>query len=231
MSRRNNTARRCDRCRMHLSLCVCPLIPRIVTRTRLLLVIHRSEIRKPTNTGRLATESLVNSEVVVRGRRESQVEPLPIPEGTMPVLLYPAEDAVPLVDLAPTLPSDRPITLIVPDGNWRQASKVRHRVPGLREVACVTLPASESKPSVYRLRSEAHAHGLATIEAIARALGVLEGPHVEAALETPFRAMVERTLWARGDMETEDVTGGIPEGAVRHDPASGVLGLAAARAR
>jgi DTW domain-containing protein len=219
MSRRNNAARRCAQCRMHKSLCVCALIPRIETRTRLLLVIHRAEDRKPTNTGRLAAACLVNSEVVVRGHAAELAEPLRLAPGSQPVLLYPAEDAVPLVDLAPSLGPD--VTLIVPDGNWRQASKVRARVPGMREVPCVTLPASAAKPSVYRLRSEAHAHGLATIEAIARAMAILEGPHVEEALELPFRAMVERTLWARGDLEAEDVTGGIPEGALRHDPESG----------
>jgi DTW domain-containing protein len=231
MSRRNNFAHRCERCRMHQSLCVCALIPRVVTRTRVLLVIHRSEDRKPTNTGRLAADCLVNSEVVRRGDPSAQAGPLPIPEGTVPILLYPAEDAVPLVDLAPRI-GEKPVTLIVPDGNWRQAFKVRNRVPGLREVACVTLPASLAKPSIYRLRSEAHAHGLATIEAIARALRVLEGSRgreIEEALEFPFRAMVERTLWARGALEAEDVTGGIPQGAERHDPVSGVL--AAARAR
>jgi DTW domain-containing protein len=216
---------------MHQSLCVCALIPRIETRTRVVVVIHFSEERKTTNTGRLAAECLVNSELVVRGHRESQSEPsepLSIPEGSTPVLLYPAEDAVPLVDLAPKL-DGCPITLIVPDGNWRQAFKVRNRVPGLRDVVCATLPASHQKPSVYRLRAEAHAHGLATIEAIARALGVLEGPEIEAALEFPFRAMVERTLWARGVLEDAEVTGGIPQGAQRHDPVSGVL--AATRAR
>lgn len=213
---------------MHQSLCVCSLIPRLETRTRVVLVIHRAEDRKPTNTGRLATQCLVNSEVVVRGHRDSKAEPLPIPEGTTPVLLYPAEDAVPLVELAPAL-NAKPITLIVPDGNWRQAFKVRNRVPGLRDVACVTLPASDTKPSTYRLRAEAHAHGLATIEAIARALGVLEGPEIEAALELPFRAMVERTLWARGHLETEQVTGGIPEGVFRHDPESGVRAPTRAR--
>jgi DTW domain-containing protein YfiP len=213
---------------MHQSLCVCALIPRIETRTRVLLVIHFAEDRKPTNTGRLATECLVNSEVVVRGHRGDAAAPLPIASGSTPVLLYPAEDAVPLAELAPTL-GKTPITLIVPDGNWRQAAKVRQRVPGLREVPCATLPASKAKPSMYRLRSEAHEHGLATIEAIARALGILEDEAVEAALERPFRAMVERTLWVRGDLDTGDVTGGIPEGVLRHDPESGIL--AAARAR
>ena len=30
--------------------------------------------------------------------------------------------------------------------------------------------------------------------------------------------MVERTLWTRGGLAAADVAGGIPEGAVRHDP-------------
>lgn len=223
MSRRNNSARRCARCRMHRSLCVCSLIPRLETRTRLLLVIHRAEDRKPTNTGRLATECLVNSAVVVRGHASAESAPLPIEPGSQPVLLFPAEDAVPLAELAPSLSR---VTLVVPDGNWRQASKVRSRVPGMRDVPCASLPPSAAKPSLYRLRSEAHAHGLATIEAIARAMGILEGEHVERALELPFRAMVERTLWARGDLEAEDVTGGIPQGVLRHDPESGLTARA-----
>jgi len=219
MSRRNNASLRCARCRMHQSLCVCALIPTLKTRTRVLLVIHRAEDRKPTNTGRLATECLVNSEVVVRGRRETESAPLPIAEGTQPVLLYPAEDAVPLTELR----FDRPVTLIVPDGNWRQASKVRNRVPGMREVPCATLPPRPLEPSVYRLRVEAHDHGLATIEAIARALGILDGDAIEQALMLPFRAMVERTLWARGDLRDHEVTGGIPDGVMRHDPSSGTF--------
>lgn len=221
MSRRNNAARRCARCRMHASLCVCAFIRSVETRTRLLLVIHRAEDRKPTNTGRLATECLVNSEIVVRGHPTDAAVPLPIPAATQPVLLFPAEGAIPLPELARSLAPDLPVTLIVPDGNWRQASKVRTRVPGMREVPCATLPARPDEPSVYRLRSEAHAHGLATLEAIARAMEVLEGRAVREALELPFRAMVERTLWARGDLEEEDVTGGIPAGVQRHDPDSG----------
>jgi hypothetical protein len=75
---------------------------------------------------------------------------------------------------------------------------------------------------MYRLRTESHEAGLATIEAIARAMGILEGMHVQHALERVFRAMVERTLWARGEFATCDVSGGIPEGAARHDPRSGL---------
>jgi DTW domain-containing protein YfiP len=114
-------------------------------------------------------------------------------------------------------------TMSVTDGTWRQAFKVRNRVAGLSDLPCVSLP--HDAPSTYRLRSEAHPHGLATIEAIARAMGILEGergPEVRLSLERVFRAMVERTLWARGEIDPCDVTGGVPEGAMRHDPESGL---------
>ncbi len=206
---------------MHASLCVCALVPRVETRTRLVLVIHRYEDRKPTNTGRLAATCLTNSEIVVRGHRPVPGAPdeagLAFAEGTQPLLLYPAEDAVPLADFAG---APRPVVLVVPDGNWRQASKVRKRVAGLGAVPCVSLPAGA--PTTYRLRFEPQKGGLATLEAIARAFGVLEGPAVEEALLRPFHAMVERTLWSRGELSEKDVRSGLPPGAMRHDPTSGL---------
>jgi DTW domain-containing protein YfiP len=219
MSRRNNNVKeRCATCRMHGSLCICGLVPRLVTRTRLLLVIHRAEERKSSNTGTLAARCLVGSDIIVRGHEERPTPPFVPDAHTQPVFLFPHEDAVPLDRFAR---SDKPVTLIVPDGTWRQASKVRARVPGFRDVPCASLPLEER--SIYRLRAEAHDHALSTIEAIARAMGILEGPHVRRAIEHVFRAMVERTLWSKGELEDDEVTGGIPEGAMRHDPTSGVL--------
>ncbi len=196
-------------------LCVCELLPcpRLETRTRLVLIIHRYEDRKPTNTGRLAAECLANSEVIVRGHESQPTPPFVCEPGRQPLLLFPHEDAPPLTELAI---DSRPVTLVVPDGNWRQASRVRQRVPGLREVPCVSLPVGA--PSRYRLRAEAHEAGLATIEAIARAFGRLEGtsgPRVEAALGFVFAAMVDRTLWSRGMLRTAHVTGGVPAGVSR----------------
>lgn len=201
---------------MHESLCICDLVTKLDTRTRLVVVMHRAEERKSTNTGALAARCIARSEVLVRGREDRPTVFVADP-GTRAVLLFPHEDAVPLSDFAR---SKEPITLVVPDGTWRQASKVRARVPGLREIPCVRLPAES--PSIYRLRAESHDDRLSTIEAIARAMGVLEGMHVRRAIEHVFRAMVERTLWAKGALDDEDVTGGIPRGVMRHDPKSGV---------
>lgn len=217
MSRRDNASARCQRCRLHRSLCLCALIPRLETRTRLVLIIHRREDRKSTNTGRLAVECLPNSEVIVRGDVESYPElPAAWSPAAQPLLLFPDADAIPLARFAA---SPRPVTLVVPDGTWRQASKVRQRIPWLRDVPSVSI--EHDAPTAYRLRKEIRDQGLATMEAIARAFGVLEGASVRTEMEGVLRVLVERTLWSRGRMEKAAVFGGIPEGVVRHDPRSG----------
>lgn len=213
MSRRDNAAERCPGCRLHKSLCACALIPRIETTTKVVLFIHHFEDRKSTNTGRLATRCLSNSEVFVRGRESAQNPSFTPTPGTRPLLLFPHEGALPLGSFAG---SSEPLVLVVPDGNWRQAFKVRNRVPGLRELPCVYLPRAE--PSKSRLRFESSGIGLSTFEAIARALGVIEGLHVQRALERIFDTVVERALWSRGAIKRAEVTGGVPEGVERHDP-------------
>jgi DTW domain-containing protein YfiP len=216
MSRRDNVEGRCPLCRMHQVLCVCALLPTLPTRTRLVLVIHRFEERKPTNSGLLAARCLPNSQVLIRGGIDREEPRFVDDPERQALLLFPHERAVPITQYAQ---SPRPVTLIVPDGTWRQASKVANRLPGLDDVPYVTLPPDE--PTRYQLRSEYHAGRLATLEAIARALGILDGVEVRRGLEHIFRVMVDRTLWMRGAIATERVTGGIPEAALLDDPRGG----------
>jgi len=181
---------------MHLALCLCADLGEPLTlRTRVVVIRHLREGRKPTNTGRLVPLTLTRSEVRTRGAAGAQVETADLPgPGRRALLLYPSADARPLT------PEDgeAPVTLIVPDGTWRQARKVHARVPGLAAVPRVCLP--PGPPSRYRLRSHRDPRFLATFEAVARALGILEGPPVQRALERVFDLMVERTLWSRGQL-------------------------------
>jgi DTW domain-containing protein YfiP len=205
--------RRCPDCHLHRSLCLCALVPRVETRTRVVLVMHQLELNKPTNTGCLAVRCLPNSEVVVRGREASHRAPAPFPG--LPLLLFPHAGAQPLERFRH---GDQPVTLIVPDGTWRQAARVRRRVPGLEGIPCVALP---PRTSGYRLRQSVRPGRLSTMEAIARALGVLEGAAVEEPLAHIHQVMVDRTLWTNGRLSAEAVTGGIPDGVQSHDPLSG----------
>ena len=197
---------------------MCALIPRLETRTRLVLYIHRFEERKPTNTGLLAASCLTRSEVRFRGGPNDAATPFTCDDGSEPLVLFPYEGATPLDRFRA---NGAPVTLVVPDGNWRQASKMYKRVPGLAGLRCVSLP--NGPCSDYRLRSEAHEAGLSTLEAIARAIGIVESVEVQRALERVLLAMVERTLWARGGVPRSAVTTGIPEGVRRHDPRSGTV--------
>lgn len=203
---------------MHETLCICALVPTLETRTRLALLIHHREANKPTNTGQLATRCLPRSTIESIGLPGRPAALPRIEPDEQPLLLYPASDAVPIDAYAR---SERPVVLIVPDGTWRQAHKMRRRIPGLAAVPCVILP--EAGPTQYRLRSEHHAGGLATFEAIARALGVLEnerGAAIEAALMSLFHVMVARTLWLRGQLRDDEVTDGLPDAARERNPRS-----------
>jgi len=108
------------------------------------------------------------------------------------VLLFPHPDAQPIEAWRDSL---RPVTLVVPDGTWRQAQRVRRRIPGLDAVPCAFVQREE--PSRYLLRRTPFARRLATMEAIAEALGVLEGPAAQQALLDIFQVMVERSLRVR----------------------------------
>jgi DTW domain-containing protein YfiP len=114
------------------------------------------------------------------------------------MLMFPREDAKELTQEL-ILTDPRPITLVVPDGNWRQAAKMAQREPAFRELERVILP--DMGPSRYRLRNEPKPGGLATFEAIARALRLIEGEEIYEQLDALFTKMVERTLITRGRPE------------------------------
>ncbi len=59
---------------MHQQRCICHLIPKLNLKTKLTLVIHHRELKRTTNTGRLATQALVNSEMHIRGQKDEPLD-------------------------------------------------------------------------------------------------------------------------------------------------------------
>ena len=181
---------------MQERLCICAASPTYDLPTRLVLVMHRCELKKTTATGPLALLTLPNSELRTHGYRERPLDlgDLDVP-GRRVLLLFPRGNARPL-DRGWLEQDGRPITLVVPDGSWRQAAKMARRLPGLDRVEVVKLP--EGPPTRWGLRREPRADGLATFEAIARALGIIESKAVQAGMEAFFSLMVQTTLQSRG---------------------------------
>ncbi len=197
---------RCGRCLLHLPLCLCACVEPIDVATRVLVLRHRTELHKPTNTGRLVPIALRGGEVRTFGARGTTFDAAGLYDpARRTLLLYPGDDAR---TLTPADAHGPPVTLLVPDANWRRAQKLAAREPALARAERVRLP--DGPPSSYRLRRHPDPRFLATFEAIARALGILEGPSVQERLEHAFRVMVERQLYARGQLAGEHVTGGVP---------------------
>jgi len=158
--------------------------------------MHHREWIKPTATAPLFALVASNCEIRLRGRKDRpfDTDGIVVPE-RQTLVLYPAEDAK-VLSRELIAQDTRPITLVVPDGNWRQAAKSVKREPVLRRLTTVVLP--DMGPTCYRLRHEPKEGGLGTFEAISRALRIIEGEEVYQKLDALFKVMVDRTLATRG---------------------------------
>jgi len=183
----------CPRCLRPQTHCLCPLIPRLDSRTRVLLLQHPSEVNHALNTARLAALGLINAELIV-GEVFDDLPTLLNRPGYQARLLFPADDAQPMQAYEPT---DEPLLLVVPDGTWRKARKMLHLNPLLAALPRVTL--AEGGVSRYRLRKAPGPGALSTVEAIVQALQTLEAPASFEALLKPFEAMIEGQIAAMGE--------------------------------
>lgn len=196
-NRKRKTKAPCLNCGLHQNLCICSQIPSLNLKTRVCLVIHRKELKRTTNTGQLAIKSLTNSEMRIRGtqdKRSLDLSDLLTPHYRT-ILFYPSEDAEELnADFLQQ--SSLPIQLIVPDGNWRQASKVYSRHPELKDIPKVKI--SSPNFAKHHLRTEHSEEGMATLQAIAFALAIIEGDQAIAPLFKLYDAKLKNTLLGRG---------------------------------
>jgi len=193
--RRVLSEHRCPGCEIRKSLCFCDQIPQLTLQTRVIVLMHTGEEVLPSNTARLAVRALVHSELRIYGRKDERMSTEGLVEpARQSLLLFPSAHAQPLTQP----PGPGPFTLIVPDGKWRQSLKLTRREPALAGIPHVKIP--PSAPSAYRLRTQPNPESLCTLEAIARALGVLEQPQAQQELERVLQTLVARTLWSRGQL-------------------------------
>lgn len=183
---------------MHVPLCLCGVLPRIEHRARVVLVMHPAEWERSSNTGRVAMLALAQAEL-------SMWDPSPdavglLREGHRHVLLHPTG--------APLAPrgDDAPITLLVPDGTWRESSRITRRLAQLPGVERARIDAAPRAG----LREAPRPDHLGTGDAIAEALRALGEHDAAQALSDAVRVMRERSLWVRGKIGHAQVSGGVP---------------------
>ncbi len=179
--------------------CFCGEIKVHETKTRVSIIMHHREKHLTSNTAKLATLTLSNAQIYQRGLPENpfSLEQLNLEEGVLPLYLFPDEDAV-LLDENFLQNHPGPYHLIVPDGTWNQAKKVRRREPGLSDLLCVKL--SDNVKGEYKLRNSVRADGVCTFEAVIYALEILENKEVANDLLRQFRLLNDRVAKSRSGL-------------------------------
>jgi DTW domain-containing protein YfiP len=174
---------RCPGCGFPHEHCVCALIPRVPCRARIVVVRHIAERKKASNTGGLTA-------LVLGCPRIDHGDPGP-PTDLSPIL---GDRPRVLAPHGSTELTEPPSAIVVLDGTWGQARRMRARIPPLRDVPAWTLP---DAPARDRMRRPHLPDGLSTMEAVATALELLGEPEPARALRSLYDELVRRWLTLR----------------------------------
>lgn len=202
-SRYANKHKRCPNCRINPNLCFCSELKVRDNATPVLIVMHKAELELTTNTAYFASKVLSKCELAIRGVKDSPIDFDSLVDETKytPLFLFPDEDAKELSpEFLDTL--ELPPLIIVPDGSWKQAKKCKKREPFLKDVQSVKLKAGEL--SKYRLRTNPFPEAVCTYEAVARAVGTIEGEGIQSSLEETFEVITDRMFYSRSGLAKLD---------------------------
>jgi DTW domain-containing protein len=167
----------------------------VASRTRVVLLQHPREARLAICSAWLTRIALTRAELHRGYSFTAHERVLELAAHPGAALLYPGEEATPAAHLAHRPPE----VLFVIDGTWLQSEKMLAANPFLVRLPRVKVVPDE--PSGYAgLRREPAPHCLSTLEAVAFALGDLEGDARRyEPMRAAFRRAVELQLACTGD--------------------------------
>jgi len=180
---------RCPGCGLIPERCLCGQLPRVRLPWRLLVLQHRREFGKPTNTARLLVRSVENASLVTVATRERPWTPeLLGPRDERRLLLFPDAGASVVTRDEVRSWSERPTCVVLIDGAWRQAGRIARRADEVAEMQRFQLPAGA--PSRWPTRRAPRPDQLSTFETLVRLIAI--DPELDAArvLESTFLRLV-----------------------------------------
>lgn len=158
---------RCEACGLHPELCVCAMRPVLSLPLSLLVVQHRREKHKPTNSVRPLRHLVPQSELVHYGERGQVFDESCLSQKDRSYcLLFPvADDAEPVEKVQTLAPGQ---TLVVLDGTWAQCTRMRKKIGALAKMPCFDLQFTQA--SAWGIRHTLDPSRLSTFEAVTAAL-------------------------------------------------------------
>jgi DTW domain-containing protein YfiP len=189
---RGKSVVRCESCQLAQFACICPWRPSLSARCEFVLLMHRDEVFKPTNTGRLIADVMpAQTHVFCWSRTEPDADLVALlnDERRRCVVVFPAEAATTAAtprEVITELPDDNKLTtFILLDGTWKQSGRMFHLSRWLERVPCVQLP--EALVRGYAVRKSHQEHYLSTAEAAGLCLQMAREPLAAEALLDYFQ--------------------------------------------
>ena len=180
----------CYQCHFHSGQCFCDELEIVPTNIRFTIVMHHREYHLTSNTGRLAKNTLPNCEIVLRGIEGQEIDWTKIINNDeQTYLLYPSPKSFEATKINMASPQKEKIHIIVPDGSWRQASKVYKREKALANIPCIKLPERNYR-SNYFLRKSPKENYLCTYEAMSKVVEEIESCDFSKTMDKNLEKLV-----------------------------------------
>jgi DTW domain-containing protein YfiP len=178
---RRTRQRRCTGCGLIPERCLCERLPRIRLPWPIVVLQHRKERHKPTNTARLlprVIEGCVLLTIALPDRPWSAAQLGSTPERF--VVVFPSADAERLDAARLDALAESKCGLLLLDGSWRQAGRMVRRADGVAQLPRVALP--PGGPSRWPARRAPRPDQLCTFETVVRIVALASSRYgVEAA--------------------------------------------------
>lgn len=216
---RGSSLKRCNTCQLGADYCICQQLVGAQSHCDILLLIHRNELLKPSNSGRLIADTLPNNtHAFLWSRTEPNPELLALladPKRQF-LLVFPPQDGDPREKFSSQQAKEKmasewqgkKITLLLLDGTWKQARKMYGKSDYLNDIPCLTLCEQDIKDSAgqYGLR-QAHAPSLSsTCEAAAIALSAIGEKSAGRQTLKNFTTFNQAYIACRGNIRPKKIS-------------------------
>ena len=178
-SSRGWKVKRCEKCRIGVSHCICELTPKVESKAAFLLLMYDTEILKPSNTGKLIADVVPDTYAFLWSRTEENSELLTVlnDERWQPFVVFPEQYADPEREVfnqkIEVTSGKRPLFIML-DGSWREAKKMFRKSPYLNSFPVVSfnpnVSGNDELISRYQIRQAVVSNQFATAEVAARVL-------------------------------------------------------------
>lgn len=202
-SARGKSVIRCDSCQLAVYACICEWQPHLHSRVEFVLLLHRIEIFKPTNTGRLIADLFpAQTHAFCWSRTEPEQALLELlnDKNRQCFIVFPADTPEAKAKsraVFTEIPDNEKIkTFILLDATWKQSGRMFHLSRWLEHVPCVSLP--EGVLRGYAVRKSHQDDYFSTAEAAALCLQMAGEQHNSELLLDYFQLFNEHYLATRG---------------------------------